>query len=72
MLEDGYDMNEIGSKYVDNFIKQVMDDGFFMRIRTRKYADRDGKIVWIDMGMMGRLAERDREQIARSSGRCCP
>lgn len=29
LLEDGYDMNEIGSKYVDNFIKQVMDDGFF-------------------------------------------
>ena len=28
LLEDGYDMNEIGSKYVDNFIKQVMDDGF--------------------------------------------
>lgn len=36
LLEDGYDMNEIGSKYVDNFIKQVMDDGFFMRIRTRE------------------------------------
>ena len=36
LLEDGYDMNEIGSKYVDNFIKQVMDAGFFMRIRTRE------------------------------------
>ena len=67
LLEDGYDMNEIGSKYVDNFIKQVMDDGFF-------HADphpgnvriRDGKIVWIDMGMMGRLTELDREQIAKA------
>ena len=67
LLEAGYDMNEIGSKYVDNFIKQVMDDGFF-------HADphpgnvriRDGKIVWIDMGMMGRLTERDREQIAKA------
>ena len=65
LLEDGYDMNEIGSKYVDNFIKQVMDAGFF-------HADphpgnvriRDGKIVWIDMGMMGRLTEHDREMIA--------
>ena len=27
---------------------------------------RDGKIVWIDMGMMGRLTERDREQIAKA------
>jgi ubiquinone biosynthesis protein len=57
----GYDLNEIGRKFVNNFIKQVMDDGFF-------HADphpgnvkiRDGKIVWIDMGMMGRLTEHDR------------
>lgn len=57
----GYDMDEIGTKFVNNFIKQVMDDGFF-------HADphpgnvkiRDGKIVWIDMGMMGRLSEKDR------------
>ena len=67
LLANGYDLNEIGTKYVDNFIKQVMDDGFF-------HADphpgnvriRDGKIVWIDMGMMGRLTERDREQIAKA------
>ena len=66
-LKDGYDMNDIGSKYVVNSIKEVMDDGFF-------HADphpgnvriRDGKIVWIDMGMMGRLTERDREQIAKA------
>ena len=44
-----------------------MDDGFF-------HADphpgnvkvRDGKIIWIDMGMMGRLTERDRELIGRA------
>ena len=55
--EHGYDLNEIGEKLVDNFIKQVIEDGFFhadphpgnLRIRG-------GKIVWIDMGMMGRLA----------------
>jgi ubiquinone biosynthesis protein len=59
---DGYDLDEIGSKLVNNYIKQVMDDGFF-------HADphpgnvkiRDGKIVWIDMGMMGRLTEKDRK-----------
>ena len=58
----GYDLKEIGSKLVDNYIKQVIEDGFF-------HADphpgnlrvRDGKIIWIDMGMMGRLTERDRE-----------
>lgn len=58
----GYDLDEIGRKFVNNFIRQVMDDGFF-------HADPhpgnvkicDGKIVWIDMGMMGRLTERDRQ-----------
>ena len=67
LLAGGYDLNEIGSKFVDNFIKQVMDDGFF-------HADphpgnvmiQGGKIVWIDMGMMGRLNERDRELIGQA------
>lgn len=62
----GYDMDEIGTKFVNNFIKQVMDDGFF-------HADphpgnvkiRDGKIVWIDMGMMGRLSEKDRHAMIK-------
>ena len=62
----GYDMDEIGTKFVNNFIKQVMDDGFF-------HADphpgnvkiRDGKIVGIDMGMMGRLSEKDRHTMIK-------
>ncbi|MDY6324662.1 MAG: AarF/UbiB family protein [Catonella sp.] len=62
----GYDLNEIGIKFVNNFIKQVMDDGFF-------HADphpgnvkiRGGKIVFLDMGMMGRLTEKDREIMVR-------
>ena len=62
----GYDMDEIGAKYVNNFIKQVIEDGFF-------HADphpgnvkiRDGKIVWIDMGMMGRLSEKDRRTMIK-------
>ncbi|MEE1228752.1 MAG: lipopolysaccharide core heptose(II) kinase RfaY [Lachnospiraceae bacterium] len=64
LQEEGYDLKEIGAKLVDNYIKQVMDDGFF-------HADphpgnvkiRDGKIIWIDMGMMGRLSDRDRRYI---------
>lgn len=58
----GYDMNEIGRNLADNYIKQVLDDGFF-------HADphpgniwiRDGKIVWLDLGMVGRLTKYDRE-----------
>ena len=67
LQKDGYDLNEIGSKLVDNYIKQVIEDGFF-------HADphpgnvhiRDGKIVWMDMGMMGRLSERDKKEIGKA------
>lgn len=67
LLQEGYDLNEVGAKFVDNFMKQVMEDGFF-------HADphpgnvriQDGKIVWIDMGMMGRLSEHDRQIIVRA------
>ena len=67
LQKDGYDLNGIGSKLVDNYIKQVIEDGFF-------HADphpgnvhiRDGKIVWMDMGMMGRLSERDKKEIGKA------
>ena len=67
LIENGYDLEEVGSKLVDNFIRQVMDDGFF-------HADPhpgnvricEGKIVWIDMGMMGRLTRHDQEAIRRA------
>lgn len=57
----GYDLNEIGTKLAENYVKQIVDDGFF-------HADphpgnlrvEGGKIVWLDMGMMGRLTARDR------------
>ena len=67
LLAEGYDLGEIGRKLVNNYVKQVMEDGFF-------HADphpgnvkvMDGKIVWIDMGMMGRLTNRDRKLMARA------
>ena len=58
--QEGYDQVEIGEKLADNYVRQIMQDGFFhadphpgnLRIRG-------GKIVWLDMGMMGRLTPRD-------------
>lgn len=67
LLKNGYDLEEVGMKLIDNYIKQVMDDGFFHgdphpgNIRIS-----DGKIVWIDMGMMGRLTQRDKNLIAKA------
>ena len=50
--QEGYDLVEIGEKLADNYVRQIMQDGFFhadphpgnLRIRG-------GKIVWLDMGM---------------------
>ncbi len=60
LKKQGYDPEEIAKKLCTNYMKQIMDDGFF-------HADphpgnifiRDGKIVWIDLGMVGRLSTRD-------------
>lgn len=57
----GYDLEEIGRKILDNYATQILDHGFF-------HADphpgnlliRNGKIVYIDLGIMGRLSPRDR------------
>lgn len=65
--QEGYDLVEIGEKLADNYVRQIMQDGFFhadphpgnLRIRG-------GKIVWLDMGMMGRLKPRDKSLIAKA------
>ena len=61
----GYDIEEISEKIALNFVKQVIDDGFY-------HADphcgnikvQGGKVVWIDLGMMGRLSPRDKNLFA--------
>ena len=67
LLDAGYDLSEIGAKLADNYIRQIMEDGFF-------HADphpgnlrvRDGKIVWLDMGMMGSLSDRERTLVGQA------
>lgn len=64
LRENEYDLREISEKLANNYMKQIIDDGFFHadphigNIRIR-----DGKIIWIDMGMMGRLTEKDRQML---------
>ena len=61
LLENGYDLEEIGVKVMDNYATQIMEHGFF-------HADphpgnilvKDGKVIYIDLGIMGRLSVRDR------------
>nr|WP_236027931.1 AarF/UbiB family protein [Bifidobacterium pongonis] len=61
LIAAGYDLKEIGTKLVDNYATQILDEGFF-------HADphpgniivRGGQIVLIDLGMTGRLDQRTR------------
>jgi len=61
LLAAGYDLKEIGTKLVDNYATQVLDEGFF-------HADphpgnimvRGGQIVLLDLGMTGRLNAKTR------------
>jgi len=62
LLEEGYKLEEIGEKMLDNYATQILDHGFF-------HADphpgnifiKGGKVIYLDLGIMGRLTKRDRE-----------
>ena len=63
----GVDMRRIGERLGENYVKQIVEDGYF-------HADphpgniwvRSGKIVWLDLGMMGRLSNKDRTAIRKA------
>ena len=65
----GYDLAEITRKICVNYMKQILDDGFFhadphpgnLRIR-------DGQIIWLDLGMVGRLSARDQRAFRKAIG----
>ncbi len=65
LLAQGYDLEEIGTKLVDNYTQQMIDDGFFHADpHPGNLVVRDGKIVYLDLGIMGRLSSHDRSAIA--------
>ncbi|MBQ8984039.1 MAG: AarF/ABC1/UbiB kinase family protein [Lachnospiraceae bacterium] len=61
---EGYDRDALGKLMIQNYIKQVLTDGFF-------HADphqgnimiRGDELVWIDMGMTGTLSKQERSSI---------
>ena len=58
----GYALGEIGEKLAENYIKQILDDGFFHADPHQgNMVIRGGKIVWLDLGMVGVLSSRDRQ-----------
>ncbi len=64
MTEDGLDLNEIGQKLVGNYLDQIMDAGFFHGDPHQgNIMIEDGRIIWLDMGMMGRLNDTERQLV---------
>ena len=67
LIEQGYDLKEIGLKLSNNYIKQALDDGFF---HADPHQDNificDGKIVFLDLGMMGRINARSKEKLNKA------
>ena len=65
LQEAGYDLGEIGTKLVDNYTKQMIDDGFFHADpHPGNLVVSGGKIVYLDLGIMGRLSSHDRKAMA--------
>ena len=57
----GYDCEEIARKLADNYVKQITEDGFFHADpHAGNLLISGGQIVWIDLGMMGRLTVEQR------------
>ena len=58
--ENGYDRTEIATKLVNNFLKQVLDDGLFHADPHQGNLEiLNGKICWLDWGMVGRFGKKE-------------
>ena len=61
----GYDLHEIGVKLVDNYASQMLDDGFFHADpHPGNIVISEGKIAYLDLGIMGRISAHDRSAIS--------
>ena len=60
VIEEGYDVNEIGRNIVENYVHQVLDVGtFHADPHQGNIMISHGKPVWIDFGMLGSLSDGD-------------
>ena len=65
--EHGHDLAVMGERIADNYVTQVIDEGFFhadphpgnMVVRP------SGEVTWIDLGMTGRLSPNQRATVGR-------
>ncbi len=58
--EEGYDRKEVATKLVNCFLKQVLDDGLFHADPHQGNLEiLNGKICWLDWGMVGRFGKKE-------------
>ena len=67
LKEAGYDLKEIAERLCSNYAKQILEDGFFHADpHPGNISIRDGKIVYLDLGMVGRLTPREQQLLKRA------
>lgn len=69
LVAQGYNLEEIGEKILDNYATQVLEHGFFHADpHPGNIVIKGGQVVYLDLGNMGRLTGRDRAGFERIIG----
>jgi len=67
LKQKGYDLKEICSKLIENFTSQIIDKGIFHADpHSGNVLIEDGKIVWLDLGMVGKISKKDQALYKRA------
>ena len=66
LKELGVDLNVLAKNLIQHFLKQAVRDGFFHgdMHQGNLFVDRDGNIIPVDFGIMGRLDKNNRKFLA--------
>jgi ubiquinone biosynthesis protein len=62
----GFDLKDLGRAVIQTFLRHALRDGFFHADMHpgNLFVDRDGKLVAVDFGIMGRLGPKERRFLA--------
>ena len=64
LIEEGCDLNAIGRAIIDNYVHQIIDVGtFHADPHQGNIMVSHGKPYWIDFGMIGRITQKEIDQI---------
>ena len=64
LIEEGCDLNAIGTAIVNNYVHQIMDVGtFHADPHQGNIMVSHGKPYWIDFGMVGHISDKEMDQI---------